>query len=244
LLESPLDELNGADLFLRATVLEERQGYAAAHDSYTLADERLYSADVRDAREAMLGRVLEHPAGGHGAVADIATGRGTLLERLLEGTQRPLVGTDVSETVLGRVRARFGTERVEYVVADARSLPFEDASIATLVSHLGLANVPDADALLRELRRIGRELIATHVLFRDDDEPNIAAARELGLDALGTRDAASNTFAAAGWSAAVELEREVRADPTPVSELIPGVGIDGLPVVPAPVTWCVIVARA
>jgi SAM-dependent methyltransferase len=188
--------------------------------------------------------VLEHVAGGHGAVADIATGRGTLLERLLEGTQRPLVGTDVSETVLGRVRARFGTERIEYVVADARSLPFEDASIATLVSHLGLANVPDADALLRELRRIGRELIATHVLFRDDDEPNIAAARELGLDALGTRDAASNTFAAAGWSAAVELEREVRADPTPVSELIPGVGIDGLPVVPAPVTWCVIVARA
>src|SRR3954452_17623829 len=84
-----------------------------------------------------------------------ATGRGTPLERLLSGTQRPLDATDVSGTVLGRVRVRLGTQRIEYVVADARTLPLEEASIATLVSHLGLANVPDADALLRELRRVG-----------------------------------------------------------------------------------------
>jgi SAM-dependent methyltransferase len=243
LLDSSLDELNGADLFLRATVLEERHGYAGAHDAYALADERLYSADVRAARDAMLARVVALVAAGDGTVADIATGRGTLLERLLERTQRSLVATDVSETVLGRVRARLGTERIDYVVTDARSLPFEDASIATLVSHLALANVPDADALLRELRRVGRELIATHVFFRDDDKGNIAAARELGLAGLATRGAALRAFAAAGWSAGVALEREVRADPTPVSELVPGVGIDGLPVVPGPVTWCVIVAR-
>ncbi|MFL6016400.1 MAG: hypothetical protein ACJ74V_02560, partial [Gaiellaceae bacterium] len=80
--------------------------------------------------------------------------------------------------------------------------------------------------------------------FRDDDERNIAAAREAGLDGLATRDAALRAFAAASWSAVVALERELRAEPTPVSELIPGVGIDGLPVVPASVTWCVIVARA
>jgi SAM-dependent methyltransferase len=166
-----------------------------------------------------------------------------LLERLLEATTRPLVATDVSETVLARVRARLRTERVEYVVADARALPFDDGSIATLASHLGLANVPDAEPLLRELRRVGRELIATHVFFREDDDANLAAARELGLEGLATRDAALDAFAAAGWSASVELERDVRADPTPVSELIPGVGIDGLPVVQASVTWCLLVAR-
>jgi SAM-dependent methyltransferase len=242
LLESPLDQLNGADLFLRASILEERYGYAAAQASYTLADERLYGADVREARGAMLGRVVEIAADGDGTVADIATGRATLLERLLVGTQRSLVATDVSETVLGRVRARLGTERIGYVVADARSLPFEDASIATLVSHLGLANVPDAAALLRELRRVGRELIATHVFFREDDESNLAAAHELGLGDLAARSDALAAFAAAGWNASVELEREVRAEPTPVSALVPGVGIDGLPVVPAPVTWCVLVA--
>jgi SAM-dependent methyltransferase len=175
---------------------------------------------------------------------DVATGRGALLERLLEATHRPLVATDVSETVLGRVRARLGTERIDYVAADARSLPFEDGSVPTLVSHLGLANVPDADALLRELRRVGTESIATHIFFRDDDERNIAAAGELSLAGLATRGAALTAFAAAGWTAAIDLEREVRAEPTPVSELVPGVGIDALPAVPGAVTWCVIVARA
>jgi SAM-dependent methyltransferase len=239
LLESPPDRLNAADLYLRGSVLEERHGFDAARHAYTLADERLYSGEVRD---AMLARLVELVAVGDGT--DVATGRGTLLERLLGATQRPLVATDVSETVLTRVRARFGTERVEFVVADARALPFEEGSIATLVSHLGLANVPDAGVLLRELRRVGRELIATHVFFHDDDERNLAAARELGLDGLATWSAALGAFAEAGWSATVELERDVRADPTPVSELVPGVGIDGLPVAPASVTWCVLVARS
>jgi hypothetical protein len=105
LLESPHDELNGADLFLRASVLEERYGHAAAYEAFALADERLYNDEVRDAREAMLARVVEHAATGNGTVADVATGRGTLLERLLGGTSRPRVATDVSETVLARVRA-------------------------------------------------------------------------------------------------------------------------------------------
>ena len=176
LLESPHDELNGADLFLRASVLEERYGDAAAVEAFALADERLYNNEVRDARDAMLARVVEHAAAGDGTVADVA---------------------------------------------------------------------PDAGALLRELRRVGRELIATHVFFRDDDEPNLAAARELGLDRLATRGSALAAFSASGWSVTVELEleRDVRADPTPVSELVPGVSIDGLPVVPASVTWCALVAR-
>ena len=93
------------------------------------------------------------------------------------------------------------------------------------------------------MRRVGRELIATHVFFRDDDEPNLAAACELGLDRLATCGSALAAFSASGWSVTVELERDVRADPTPVSELVPGVSIDGLPVVPASVTWCVIVAH-
>jgi SAM-dependent methyltransferase len=161
----------------------------------------------------------------------------------LQQTRRALVATDVSENVLGRVRVRLGDERIEYVVADARSLPFDDGSVATLVTHLGLANVAEPAALLRELRRVGSELVATHVFFGDDDEQNIAAARELRLAALATRSAALAELEAAGWTASIDLEREVNAEPTPTSELVPGVNIDGLPVAAARVTWCVIVAR-
>jgi ubiquinone/menaquinone biosynthesis C-methylase UbiE len=243
LLHSSLESLNGADLFLRASVVEERLGFEAARLAYELADERVYSEDVRRAREEMLDRVVDLVRGGDGRVVDVATGRGTLLERLLRATERPLVATDVSATVLSRVRARLGTKGVEYVVADTRELPFEDGSVPTLASHLGLANVPDAGPLLRELRRVGHKLVTTHLFYPDDDEENLAAAREHGLGELLSRTAALAAFAAAGWKVEVELEREVPVEPTPASELIPGVRIDALPVAPTRATWCVLVAR-
>jgi SAM-dependent methyltransferase len=166
-----------------------------------------------------------------------------LLERLFGATSRPLIATDVSATVLSRVRARHGRDRAEYVVADARELPFEDASIPTLVSHVGLANVADSRRLLRELRRVGRELVATHVFYPKRDDENRRVARELGLEALLFRDEALSAFADAGWAVDVEHEREVLADPTPPSALVEGVRIDALPAVATRIHYCVLVAR-
>jgi SAM-dependent methyltransferase len=238
LLESPLESLNGADAFLRAQVLEEREGFPAARSALAFADAHLYSAEVREARDACLAHVVELVGGGDGLVLDVATGRGTLLELLLRDTSRPLGATDVSPTILRRVRDRLGDERIEYVAADAHELPFGDGAVPTLVSHLGLANVPAT--ALRELRRVGRELVATHVFYPDDDAENRAAAREAGLEGLLFRSGALQTLADAGWDAAVEGEQAVRARPTPESALVPGVGIDGIPVVETTATWCVI----
>jgi hypothetical protein len=71
LLDSPLDNLNGADLFLRASVVEERSGFAAAREAYVLADERTYEPEVRAARDAMLDRVVELVRDGEGNVVDV-----------------------------------------------------------------------------------------------------------------------------------------------------------------------------
>jgi len=243
LLDSPLADLNGADLFLRASVLEERSGFDAAREAYALADERTYATDLRRARDEMLDRVVELVRGGAGTVVDVATGRGTLLERLLGATSRPLVATDVSPTVLARVNARLGEPRIDYVAADARELPFEDSSIPTLVSHVGLANVPDAPRLLRELRRTGRELFATHVFYPEEDEENRRAAREHDLEQLLFRDGALAAFAEAGWELAIDREQELAVEPTPASALIEGVRIDALPVARTQLAYCVLAAR-
>lgn len=243
LLESPLDGLNGADLFLRASVVEERSGFDAASDAYSLADERTYSSQLRHAREEMLQRVVELVRGGDGKVVDVATGRGTLIERLLRESERRLVATDVSPTVLQRVRDRLGGERVEYVTGDARELPFADGEVATFVSHLGFANVSDAPRLLRELRRTGHHLFATHLFYPDDDDENRRVARELGLEELLFRSEAFAAFDAAGWRLGVELERDVPAEPTPPSALIEGVRIDALPAAPTRLVYCVLAAR-
>jgi hypothetical protein len=231
LLGSPLASLNGADAFLRAQVLEERQGFAAARDAYAYADEHSYSGEVRAARDAALARVVELARRAE-RIVDVATGRGTLLERLVRETDRPLVALDVSRTVLERVRLRLGDDRIEYIEADVRALPFPDASLPLVVSHLGIANVP-ADAL-PELRRVARELVTTHIFYPADAAGGLPLlVRKSGLKALD----------AAGWDVSVEDEREVRAAPTPESALIPGVRIDGVPTKDTIATWCVVRAR-
>lgn len=237
LLEAPLDTLNGADAYLRGSVLEERGGDPA--EAYARADEECYPPEFRAARDAALELVVELVQAGDGPVLDVATGRGGLLGRLAEsGTARPLIATDVSPHVLRRTERRIPGP--QYVVADAHSLPFADCEMATVVTHLGLGNVPRGRELLRELRRVGRELVATHLLFPEDDEANRVAAREAGLEELLTRGPTLAAFSDTGWEVAIVYEREVHASPTPESALLPGVRIDGLPVRETRANWCVL----
>jgi hypothetical protein len=237
LLDAPLETLNGADAYLRGSVLEERGGDPA--EAYARADEECYPPDFRAARDAAMELVADRVQTGDGPVLDVATGRGGLLERLAaSGTARPLIATDVSRHVLRRTERRIPGPR--YVVADAHSLPFAGGEIATLVSHVGLLNVQRGAELLAELRRVGGELLATHLFYGADDEANRAAARELGLEELLVRQSAFAAFADAGWSVVVEYECEVLASPTPESALIPGFRIDGLPAQETRATWCVL----
>jgi len=240
LLESPLEQLNGADAYLRASILAERGDDAT--EAYRSADEKCYLPEFRAARDEALARVVELVGRGEGVVLDVATGRGVLLERLAASTARPLVATDVSPHVLRGTERRVPGPR--YVVADALTLPFDDGEIATVVTHLGLANVPRGRILLRELRRVGREFVGTHLFYPADDAENRAAARELGLEELLTREPALEAFAEAGWDVSIESAREVDASPTPTSALVPGVGIDGLPLRDTRVTWCVLRATS
>jgi SAM-dependent methyltransferase len=236
LLDSPLESLNGADAYLRASVLEERGGDAT--EAYARSDIECYGAEFRAARDAALECVVELVRSGEGLVVDVATGRGRLLSLLAADASRPLAATDVSAHVLRATERRVAGPR--YVVADAHSLPFADGEVATLVTHLGLANIPGGRTLLRELRRVGRELVATHLFYPAHDAPNRAAARELELEELLVSGPAHAAFADAGWNLSLEYEREVPTSPTPESALVPGVGIDALPVVDTRVTWCVL----
>jgi ubiquinone/menaquinone biosynthesis C-methylase UbiE len=182
---------------------------------------------------------------GEGLVVDIATGRGTLLERLACELERPLAATDVSPTVLARTRTRLAGlglgHRIAYVACDARRLPFRAASTAALTSFLGLANIQEPGRLLSELRRVagGPLLAVTHFYPREDGE-NASAIRALGLERLLYRDALLAELAAAGWRADIRDARPADARPTPTGVLLEGAAIDGLPVAPTVLEWCVV----
>ena len=94
------------------------------------------------------------------AVLDIAGGTGDLAARFADivGTDGQVVLADINESMLqvGRDklldRGRLGN--LEFVQADAQSLPFPDDSFDCVTIAFGLRNVTDKDAALRSMLRV------------------------------------------------------------------------------------------
>ena len=63
-----------------------------------------------------------------------------------------IVGVDFSEAMLKRARAK--APEIEWVQADATSLPFEDAQFDAVTVGFGIRNLADLEAGLRELARV------------------------------------------------------------------------------------------
>ena len=248
LLEPDPSELAPADLFYRALALERRGDFAAARRVAELADERLYTEDTRACRDRQLDALVAATAEDD-PVVDLASGRGALVERLAARDDRRVLATDVSPQVLLRTGAALDAlglaGRVSLLACDARRTPFRDRAVATLTTHLGLANVADPGQLLAELRRVvsGRMLALTPFYTRDD-EANGAAIATLGLERLLYRDALLSELAAAGWSARVASSCRALALPTPVGVVLEGAAIDGLPVVETELEWALVEASS
>lgn len=232
---SPLPaELEPADAFLRALVLEERGDGSEVDAAFA----RLYSPEtlacIGSQIDALCERVLEEP----GLVVDLASGRGVLLQRLQRAVAGTLVATDVSPRVLRRARRR----GIEAVACDVRLLPFAGDSVDCATTFLGLNNVEQPGSLLAELRRAAKRLLVVHLIY----EPGTANDRELeelGLASLAYREPLLEGLAAAGWEPEIASSCTALLQPTPVGVLLEGAVIDRLPVEPVEATWLTIDAR-
>jgi uncharacterized protein YbaR (Trm112 family) len=248
LLDVSLDALAPADQFFRAMVLEERGEYAEAKAAEELADEGLYTPEVRACRDSQTEYVLESLSAGDGPVVDLASGRCYLVEKMARTLQRPIVATDFSPRVLRRDRRWLEFlglyDQVSLLAFDARRAPFKDGAIETLTTNQGLPNIKEPDELLRELRRIvAGTFLAIHHFYPEDDEANAAALRAVGLATLLFRRLALARFIEAGWQVEAANVRVGRALSTPAGVVLDGAGIDRFPVAETVLEWCVLVAR-
>jgi demethylmenaquinone methyltransferase/2-methoxy-6-polyprenyl-1,4-benzoquinol methylase len=144
------------------------------------------------------------------AALDVAGGTGDLalgMARQVGPTGR-IVLSDINEAMLARGRDRLldagVAGQVEYVLANAEKLPFEDASFDCVTIAFGLRNVTDKPAALRSMARVlkpGGQLMVLE--FSKPQAPGLAPvydAYSFGvLPALGkiiANDAASYRYLA------------------------------------------------
>jgi SAM-dependent methyltransferase len=89
--------------------------------------------------------------------ADVGCGTGALTELILRSCEpASVVGVDRAAPFIAVARRRISDRRASFEVGDAASLPWAEASVDAAVSGLVLNFVPDAAAMVNEMRRITR----------------------------------------------------------------------------------------
>ena len=245
LLASPLETLNPADAMFRAMVLEERGECEPAIAAFDYARPHIYTPEYLAGWQSQVDFVVERLATRSGPIVDLATGRGYLLEALLDRLPNVVIGTDVSPRVLRRNRQRLEflgcASRASLLAFDARRTPFKDEAIRTLTSNLGLANIELPGDLLDELRRItSGEFLSISHFIAEDDAANRAVAREIGVETMLVESLTLENFRATGWQCVLANEQQGHAEPTPAGRLIPAT-LDRMPATSTVLKWGVVI---
>jgi ubiquinone/menaquinone biosynthesis C-methylase UbiE len=179
----------------------------------------------------------------------LASGRGYLVEKLIKSNiPNPIIMTDFSPQILRRNRewySHFGLyDQVSLVACDARYLPFKDRSVAILTTYLGLPNISEPGTVLAEWQRIlAGTLFVISYFYDKNDETNSGAIRKFELETFLFEHNTINAFTDLNWKVNIPSRCKSKALPTPQSELVEGLGIDGLPVAATEIEWCVLSAE-
>jgi len=247
LMDVPVESLGPADQFFRAMILEERGDFHLAAEAEKLAMAGLYTPEYRTCSDSQVNYALELVRRHQGAVVDLASGRGHLVQRLADLKDRPVVASDFSPKVLRRNRrwlkhsGRY--DRVSLLGFDARRTPFRDGVVPIMTTYVGLPNINSPGELLVEIRRIvGGVFIAVSQFYPPDDAFNRHALEQAGRETMHLKGLALDGFASSGWHVEVVNLCYGPARPTPAATVIEGAGIDGFPVAETELEWCVLVA--
>ena len=244
LMDAPLETLGPADQLFRGMILEERGDFAGAELAMEVSHQGLYTSDYVRCWEMQVDTLIEKVREVPGPIVDLASGRGYLVEKLVEQTAAPIVASDFSPQVLRRNRRWLtfkGTyDRVSLLAFDARKTPFKDGSIETMTTNLGLPNIRGMGKLFGELHRIisGRFLAISHFFPEDDGNKEVIEQFELGNAVYKPR--LMEKLVAAGFQFQAGASCIGLASPTPEGEILEGMRIDGLPVVDTELEWSVV----
>ncbi|MCJ7656835.1 MAG: class I SAM-dependent methyltransferase [Candidatus Atribacteria bacterium] len=248
LMDTPLNDLNPADQYFRALILEEREQYVLAKATIDLAQSKMYTPEYLKCFNSQINYLIAQVSVFNSPIVDLASGRVEFAEIMLRKLKQPVVITDFSPRVLDRNRRWlefFGLyEQVSLLAFDARLSPFKNKAVEVMTTSLGLANIEKSENLSLELRRIvsGKFFAISH-FYPEDDEVNAEAIKKIGLGKFLFRNSALESFYSAGWQVKMENMMIGKTYPTPKGEVIEGASIDSFPVTETKLEWGVLVAQ-
>src|SRR5437867_2725078 len=110
-------------------------------------------------------------------VLDVATGTGFVAVEFAHKTRGLVVGSDITNEMLGWARKHADKESVDdhtgFVLAEGSKQPFPDQSFNNVVSRLALHHIPDPGPVVTEMARLvkegGRIIIADQISPEDEE---------------------------------------------------------------------------
>jgi SAM-dependent methyltransferase len=116
-------------------------------------------------------------------ILETAAGTGVVTEalcRAIPGAR--ITATDLNQAMLDSARARLGEGNIDYRLADAQALPFDDARFDLIVCQFGVMFFPDRVGAYREARRVLKP--GGHFLFNvwgslEKNEASLAVTRAI-----------------------------------------------------------------
>ncbi len=178
-----------------------------------------FNEETRIAQEIWWSEMNKHINSFQGIVGDIATGLGSMFQKLLKTETKFIpIATDVDPNALAwtskKMKEKSEREFVS-VATDAKHFAFKDNTFDYLTSLAGLNNIPDTTALLAELYRVlqnGGKLVTMHSFVEEQSKSyNLVKEFNMGrafvksfliddLNQVGFKKVKANITSSAFWA--------------------------------------------
>ena len=123
-----------------------------------------------------------------GTVCDLATGGGTMLQKLLASDNKAfkIVCTDINnhQLMLTREHYKINDDRVFYVATDGRYMSIQNESFDYITSLSGFGNIPEAEKVAKEMYRTlkpGGKIVLQDT-FIEKDSRSYELAQSVGVE--------------------------------------------------------------
>ena len=186
--------------FDESDIQKSADEYRAFREKY----ESCLTSDCKKAEQRLDEAVREHIKGCRGIAADIATGRGMLLNLVMEwNPELNLIGTDIDARILVVTKlVRSCGENVAFVGCDGRHIALKNGSVDHVFSFVGIANMPEPEKAISEVYRIlkkGGTFIYKGLFMDRDSEGMRDLAERFGLGRIMDIELLTALFSDAGF---------------------------------------------